>query len=158
GVAVEVAAEREEGAVEGEGAGVAGPLALGPVELAAAEGLRVLRVGHLAGEAGEVPELLPSPLAHERPQLRVVVGEELKGRGGGPLLAHEQERQLGREEEEGRGRTVGGRRDVVGEAVAGRPIAHLVVVLDADDALLRPDSFRARPARLAGAAARTAVV
>src|SRR5690606_32930211 len=107
---------------------------------------------------GEVLALLPSPLAHERPQLGVVVGEELEGRGGGPLLTHEQERQLGCEEEEGRGRAVRGRRYVVGEAVAGGTVAHLVVVLDADDALLGTDGRGARAARPARPAARLAVV
>src|SRR5437667_10322079 len=50
------------------------------LELRAQERLLVLRVGHLALEAGEVRELLLAPLARRGGDERVdVVGEELEG-------------------------------------------------------------------------------
>ena len=154
----EVAAEGEEGAVERERVGVAGRVALVPVEPAPLERGRVLRVGHLAAEAGEVLELRLPARAHERAELGVVIGEELERRGRGPLLAHEQERQLGREEQERARRAVrAGSADVVSRSPAG-PVADLVVVLDADDALLGADRLGARPAWLARRFARAAVV
>ena len=151
-------AEGEERARKGERVRVAGRLALGPVEDGRAERGLGLRVGHLAGEAGEVLELALAAGRDERAELVVVVGEERERGRRRPLLAHEQERRFGRHQEERRRGPERGRRDLVVQARPRRPVADLVVVLDADDALLAAHALRARPPCLARPLGGAAVV
>src|SRR3954463_8319522 len=100
------------------------------MELRALERRRILRVGNLAAEAAEARELALAPFTRRLGDRRVVVvGEELERRTLSVLLAHEEQRDL-RREEHARGRDAPrlGR-----QAVADGAVADLVVVLGADD-------------------------
>src|SRR5690349_12155327 len=100
------------------------------MELRPLEGGRVLRVWHLAGEALEARELLLAPLTRRLGDRGiVVVGEELERRRLAVLLAHEEERDL-RREEEARG---GDAARLGRQPVALCAVADLVVVLRVDD-------------------------
>ncbi len=103
---------------------------LGPVQARPVPRRRVLRVGNvLLGPPvrGELPPPAPPDRLRE---LRVgVVGEELPGRGGAPLLAHEEHGGIRRGEREGRRAGQQPRRQRRREPVALRPVADLVVGL-----------------------------
>ena len=104
------------------------PPACRGVEPRPLEGRRVLRVGQLAREAGEVGELAPPALARRVGDERIdVVGEVLERRGLAVLLALEEERRIEAEEDDSRGHApLGG-----GQPVADGAVADLVVVLGA---------------------------
>jgi hypothetical protein len=100
------------------------------VELRAEERLARLRVGHVSRETLEPLELALAPLARRLGDRLVdVVGEELERRALVPLLAHEEERRARGEERHRRGDA----ERVLGQPVAERAVADLVVVLRADD-------------------------
>ena len=88
-------------------------LGLGPVEHRQAEGLLRRRIGDLPlavllGEGFEVRELAPAPVADGARQLRIVreIDEEQEGRRGRPFLAHEEQRDLRREQQRRRARAL----------------------------------------------------
>jgi hypothetical protein len=94
-------AQIEEGPVPPQGLGVLAPGSLVPVEPGPVERGRVARIGHDVGVPAGRGELRgPSP-AHRVGQLVVgVVGEVGERRGGGPLLALEEQRGEGAREQQ----------------------------------------------------------
>src|SRR5262249_52461168 len=78
-------------------------------------------------------ELLAAALRDRAAELGLVVGEVQKGARGGELLAHEQQRRLGREQQQRRRGAVERGRDEVGEPLAQGAVADLVVVLGRED-------------------------
>src|SRR5262249_39800909 len=107
---------------------------LAPVEPRTCERLLTLRVGDVRRLPAESDELVASALAHGPAELRVVViGEVLKGRRRGPLLALEQQRDVWRGEQQGSPDLHTLDSDQMAHALASRPVADLVVVLQAHD-------------------------
>ena len=86
-----------------------------------------------ARELGELLELAPAPLAHGIGELVVEVGEEAERLGRAPLLAHEQERDVGREQEDRLHRLDRLGRRQSGDPLAERAVADLIVILDEGD-------------------------
>ena len=58
-----------------------------------------------------------------------MIGKEEEWRAGHPLLAHKQERRCRRTQQQGRGRAISGRVDLMMQALAQGPVADLIVVL-----------------------------
>src|SRR5215467_12185726 len=110
-------------------------LALHEIEGAALEGLHRRGVGqrghHLGrGDAPELGEECRAPLAYQPPQLSAVIGEIVKGRGGGELLPLEEHGGGGSEEQIGGEGTIAPRaRELVETAPMGG-VGDLVVVLE----------------------------
>jgi hypothetical protein len=103
-----------------------------PVETRAQERLRRLWIGHVLRLPAEGDELAPAALAHGAREVRVLVLREvLKGRGGAPLFALEEQRHVGRHEDEGGGDLQTAHAHEMAAALAPRAIAHLIVVLHA---------------------------
>ena len=95
--------------------------------------IRNVRPRRFAGELGKLPELAPAALAHGVRHLVVEIGEKAERLRRAPFLAHEQERNVGREQEH---RLHGLDRAVlrkVRDAFAERAVADLIVVLDERD-------------------------
>ena len=135
-----LAAQAQEVAVQRHGLVVG--LGLAPVELAGRERPRVVGSANdglqLRGaQARELGDLLAAPLVDQLGQLALEAGEVEEGCRGRELLAHEQHRRGGAEEEQrgDRPQAAGGRRPVQAEAAAH--VGELVVVLDEDDEPLR---------------------
>ena len=105
-----------------------------PIDLRGQEGRPVVGIGNAVplariGEDGELRELLATALAHLFRELAMEVGEEAEGAGFAPLLAHEQQGNM-RRQQEGRVEAPeesGGRE--ARKAVAESAIADLIVVL-----------------------------
>ena len=144
------ATRRERGAIEGEAFRV-DPV---PVEFRREEGLPRCRVRDLRrqsgiGEFGKAREFLAAPLAHGFRQLALEVAEERKRLVRPPLLAHEQHRRLRQEEidagERPKGRGGGER----AQALAERPVADMIMVLQEDDECAGRKSRARPPARRA---------
>src|SRR4029450_12738129 len=107
---------------------------LAPVEPRTCERLRTLRVGDVRRLPAESDELVASALAHGTAELGVVViGEVLKRRRRGPLLALEQQRDKWRGEQEGSPDLHALDPDQVTHALTSSPVADLIVVLQAHD-------------------------
>jgi hypothetical protein len=127
-----------------------------PAQLRGEEGLDGVGVGDLrarllAREARERGELAPSAVAHRARELALEVAEIEEGRVGGELLAHEEERHRGSEqqdrEREAHALGRGDRR----EPLAQRAVAHLVVVLQEGHEGRERQVRRGLPAPLAAA-------
>src|SRR5690606_13368109 len=108
-----------------------------PTKLAPPKSRFVLGIGNAfpafgTGEGAESGKLLAPALRHQAAQLGIVIGEELEGRRTPPLFAHEKQRRFRSQKKQGRYRPESGRLDLVIEALAHGPIAHLIVVLEAD--------------------------
>ena len=97
----------------------------------------------------EVLELVPSPGRHLSSELVVVIREVQERRAGRKFLPHEEQWCLRREEQQCRECAPRRRIHCVMQAVAERAVAHLVVILQADDKAVRRDPFRMRASRLA---------
>src|SRR5207244_4093502 len=83
-------AESEQLAVQRLNTRVAALTRLPPIQPRSLEGCQGLGVRYLLPlEGGEGLELLSAAFGDQPPQLLVVVGEELEGRGRVPLLPHE---------------------------------------------------------------------
>jgi len=127
-------AQRDQVAVPGQQAVVLRPPGLRPVQPAGRDrrqGLGVRHVDVAAVQLGPAValELLDPSLADGLGELGLgVVGEELPGGRGAPLLAHEEHRGVGRGQDHrgGDGQLAG--REPGRRPVAERPVAHLVVV------------------------------
>ncbi len=96
-------ANREQLAYQREPLAVRRDPAFGPVQLARLKGRQRIRIGNAfahrrVGERGKAAEFLAPPARHGRGELGAEIAEELKRRGRGPFLAHEQHRHLRREE------------------------------------------------------------
>ena len=83
-------------------------------------------------ERAEVAELAAAALGHDLAEFLVVVGEVLERARRGPLLALEEQGGLRQAQQQGARGAVRGQVDLVVQAVAQRPVADLVVVLEAD--------------------------
>src|SRR5262245_53073611 len=107
---------------------------LAPVESRTCECLRTLRIGDVRRLPAESDELVASALAHGSAELGVVViGEVLKRRRRGPLLALEQQRDERRGEQQSSPDLHAPDPDQVTHALTSSPVADLVVVLQAHD-------------------------
>ena len=147
----EATAPGQELAVEGVQGLVLTLLVQRQIELRPLEGVDVLgirrRLAH--SQAGKLG--LP-PGAYRLDQVWVImIGEVEEGVRLAVLLAHEEERDEGREEDGGRGQFPLGQGEEVGEPFAAGTVADLVVVLGEDDELVSPGRRRratkAAPAR-----------
>ncbi len=117
----------------------------GMVEFAAAKGVRVLWIGHVASPV-ERGKFFPPPLAHRLDQGRVGVANEILERCRlAVLLAHEEQRNEWREQHGSGGEPLPRRGQCRTETVAQAPIADLVVVLGEDHKLLREIEPRTAP-------------
>src|SRR5690606_10440879 len=97
------------------------------------EGRRVLRVRDLA-LPGEGAELLGPSAPHGLDQLGLRVADEvLEGRRFAVLLAHEDQGQEGREQQQRPGQLLLLEAEQAAEALAQQTVAHLIVVLNRDD-------------------------
>ena len=106
---------------------------LPPLETRSSERLQRQRIGHLVGPL-EARELLAPPATHGLGELRIgEVGEEAERARCSPLLALEQERGERREGHDGRCDHRLLDTDLVHEAIARGPVAHVVVVLSERD-------------------------
>ena len=111
---------------------------LAPIELRGLECGERIRVGNplavLGIAEGPPPaELVAPALAHLARQLAMKVGEEAEGMRLAPLLAHEEQRDRGAEQQNGGQGRDRRRRGEALEPLAERAVADLVVVLQAID-------------------------
>ena len=119
-------------------------------------------VARTAGSANarEAAELAAPTLGDQPSQRLIMVREEEERRRRRPFLPHEEQRRLGRGEQQRQRRAVRRRVDRVVQPVAERPVADLVVVLQADDearaaARRRGRCRAARPCRRSAGRGRT---
>src|SRR5262245_48486968 len=104
-----------------------------PVECRSAEGLRILRIRYVVLDPPVSRELLAPTGPDLMAEVVAEVGEELPGRRGSPLLAHEQHRCVRTGQEQGRATGEQPWADLLGETIARGAVADLVMRLQRHD-------------------------
>jgi len=107
---------------------------LRPIQLAPSERRFTGRVGEAAGDlrrrdVRELAEELGTAAPNEPREIRRVVGEVQKGRGGEELLPLKDHWRLRKQEQQGRHRPIGGRRRELMLAQPERGVRDLIVIL-----------------------------
>ncbi len=113
-----------------------------PAQFRAEKGFGRLRVRNLRAFPGKRGKLALAPLGNGPSQLVVVIREKQERRARAPFLALEEHRRERPEQHERGDRLERGRIDELAQALAEGTIADLVVILRADDELVRRDIER----------------
>ena len=136
------APQRDEGAAQGEAVAVHAPVPASAVGTCGHERGLVGRVQHLLRRS-ELGELAGPPGAHRLDELLVAVVDEVgERRGLAVLLPHEEQRNAGGQQEEGRGQLCLFGRDQGHQPVTSGAVADLVVVLGEEHEALGRDVDR----------------
>ena len=128
----------QERSIERENSGVGCLCGLVPYQTAVLKRGRSLGIGDAGagggiGKSVESRKLLSSSNCDEPAQVDVMVGKELKPRAGRPFLAHEQQRCLGNEQQQGAQSAIERRLNLMVEPTTERAVPDLIVVLQAED-------------------------